>query len=325
MSALVIDMLGGDQGLEMSVPAVRRFHKEHPDVALRLVGPASVLSALGFGEILDASEALPMEAGALEVLRHRDSSVMKALNSMKGKKDEAIVSAGSTGGFLSAATIVLKKLPGILRPALVTAFPRLSKEGGFITMLDVGASNENTPEELNQFALMGTLYSQIVYGKDCPLVKLLSNGTEEGKGSPAGKAAYKLLQENQAIHFGGNVEGNGILLGDADVVVSDGYSGNVLLKSTEGAAKGIGSLLKRAFKRNFWSKLGYLLAKKGIDEMKESLDPKKVGGALLLGVNGLAVKAHGNSDEEAFYHALVLAYTLMEGKIVEQLERGLSL
>lgn len=325
MSTLVIDMLGGDKGLAMSLPAVKRFHEEHPEVSLRLVGPSEELSKLGFGEILDAKEALPMDAGALEVLRHRDSSVMKALLSMKGKRDEAIVSAGSTGGFLSAATITLKKLPGVLRPALVTSFPRLSDKGGYITLLDVGASNENTPEELAQFALMGSLYSQIVHEKEKPLVKLLSNGTEEEKGSPVGKAAYALLKEDSRINFGGNVEGNGILLGDADVVVSDGYSGNILLKSTEGAAKGIGVLLKKAFKRNFLSKIGYLFSKKGVTEMKSTLDPKKVGGALLLGINGLAVKAHGNSDEEAFYHALALANKLQSGAILEKLEKGLAL
>lgn len=324
MKRIVIDMLGGDKGLAMSIPAVRRFHKEHPSIPLALAGPKEELAEFSDCEIIPSSEAVPMECGALEVLRHKESSLMKAISFMKEGKASGIVSAGSTGGFLSAATIVLKKLEGISRPALVTAFPKLSKEGGFVTLLDVGASNENTAEEINQFALMGSLYSEIVFGKKEPSVYLLSNGTEKGKGSPVGKESYSLLEANKSVNFKGNVEGNGILLGDADVVVSDGYSGNILLKSTEGTAKGVGVLLKKAFKRNIFTKIGYLFAKKGIVEMKDTMDPKKVGGALLLGINGLAVKAHGNSDEEAFYHALELMERLLEGDILSKIQKGLA-
>ncbi len=324
MKRIVIDMLGGDHGLETTIPAVKRFHESNPNTGLVLVGPLDVLREFTYANIIDAMEVVPMECGALEVLRHKDSSLMRALSAMKEGKAEGIVSAGSTGGFLAAATIILKKLNGVLRPALVTAFPKLSDEGGFVTLLDVGASNENTPEELNQFATMGSLYSQIVFGKQEPNVKLLSNGTEEGKGSPVGKEAYKLLKENKNIRFGGNVEGNGILLGDADVVVSDGYSGNIMLKTTEGTAKGVGVLLKKMFKKNLASKIGYFLTKKGVTEMKTLMDPKKVGGALLLGINGLAVKAHGNSDQEAFYHALTLMDRLLEGDILSRIEQGLQ-
>ena len=324
MKKIVIDMLGGDKGLDSSIPAVREFHSKYPDTELVLSGPLEKLNEFDYATIIDAKEAVPMECGALEVLRHKESSLMKALAYMKENKTDGIVSAGSTGAFLSAATITLKKLPGILRPALVTAFPRLSENGGHITMLDVGASNENTSEELVQFALMGSLYSQIVFGVKEPKVRLLSNGSEEGKGSPAGKEAYKLLKDDKKINFVGNVEGNAILTGDSDVIVSDGYSGNIMLKTTEGTAKGMGTLLKKAFKRSLLSKIGYLFSKKGIDEMKDTMNPKKVGGALLIGINGLAVKAHGNSDATAFFHALELMEKLAEGDILSKLENGLK-
>ncbi len=324
MKKIVIDMLGGDKGLDSSIPAVKEFHSKYPDTELVLSGPAAKLNDFPYATIIDAKEAVPMECGALEVLRHKESSLMKALAYMKENKTDGIVSAGSTGAFLSAATITLKKLPGILRPALVTAFPRLNEQGGHIAMLDVGASNENTAEELVQFALMGSLYSQIVFGVKEPKVRLLSNGSEEGKGSPVGKEAYKLLKGDKNINFAGNVEGNAILTGDSDVVVSDGYSGNIMLKTTEGTAKGMGKLLKKAFKRNLLSKIGYLFSKKGIDEMKDTMNPKKVGGALLIGINGLAVKAHGNSDSTAFFHALELMEKLAEGDILSKLEKGLK-
>jgi len=324
MDAIVIDMLGGDKGLEMTVPAAQAFHAKYPDRPLCLSGPKEALEGLGIGEVIDAPENLPMDAGALEVIRHKDCSIMKGLSSMAGQKGEAIVSAGSTGGFLSAATLVLKKLPGILRPALVTAFPRLTEKGGFVTLLDVGANNENSPEELAQFAYMGTLYSQLAFGTKKPLTRLLSNGSEPKKGSPEGKAAYLLLEKDPRINFGGNAEANSVLLGDSDVIVTDGYSGNILLKGTEGAAKGMGSLLKGVFLKNLFTKLAYLACRKGVKGLKGKMDPKEVGGALLMGVNGIAVKAHGNSDSEAFFHALELAERLLEGDLLMKIEEGLA-
>jgi glycerol-3-phosphate acyltransferase PlsX len=323
MSKLVIDMMGSDQGSPMSKEAVRRFQKKHPDCALVLVGKKEELADVANAKIIDAPETIAMEMGALEVLRKKDSSMVKAVQAVLDEGADGVVSAGSTGAFLSSATLLLKKIPGVLRPALVTVFPKLGAgESGYTTLLDVGASNANTPEELAQFAQMGTLYSQAVYGVEKPVVKLLSNGSEEGKGSPLGKAAFALLKDNPAVAFGGNIEGNQVLLGGADVVVMDGYSGNVFLKASEGMAKGMSGLLKKAFKRNLASKVGYLLSKKGITEMADTLNPKKTGGALLIGVNGVVVKAHGNSDAEAFENAMELALRLAEKTIVSQIRKG---
>lgn len=323
MSKLVIDMMGSDLGSPMSVEAVRHYRADHPECELILVGKKDELSAIKDCKIIDAPSVIKMETGALEVLREKDSSMVKALEAVISENADGVVSAGSTGAFLSAATLILKKIPGVLRSALVTNFPNL-EEGGYTTILDVGASNANTPEELAQFAYMGTLYAKAVNKKENPRVRLLSNGSEEGKGSPVGKEAYALLKEDKKINFLGNIEGNHLLNGEADVVVSDGYSGNIMLKSTEGAAKGMGTLLKKAFKRNLLSKIAYLFVKKGLKEMKEALNPKKAGGALLIGINGVVVKAHGNSDSEAFYHAIGLADNLAQHQVVNSIKEGFA-
>jgi phosphate acyltransferase len=321
MSKLVIDMMGSDLGSTMSKEAVRLFHASHPDCTLILVGKPAELGDMKDFTIIPAEDVVSMEMGALEVLRKKDSSMVKAIEAVVSEKADGVVSAGSTGAFLSASTLILKKIPGVIRPALVTSFPNL-KAGGFTTALDVGASNANTPEELAQFALMGSIYASKVNKIASPRVALLSNGSEEGKGSPEGKEAYELLKKDSRIRFVGNLEGSQLLNDEADVVVTDGYSGNVMLKSIEGAAKGMSGLLKKAFKRNLWSKIGYLLTKKGLKEMKEALDPKKTGGALLLGINGVVVKAHGNSTPEAFKNAMELAYRLSEAKVVDALKEG---
>lgn len=322
MSKLVIDMMGGDLGSGVTSAAVESFHKTHPECALVLVGKKEELPVSQDYQIVDARDTVAMETGALEVLRKKESSMVKAIQAVLDLQADGVVSCGSTGAFLSASSLMLKKIPGVDRPALVTAFPNFQK-GGFTTVLDVGASNANTPEELVQFALMGSLYSSLVDGVEKPKVFLLSNGSEPGKGSPEGKAAFDLLKNDSRIVFGGNIESSQVLAGEADVIVTDGYSGNVLLKSTEGAAKAIGKLMKKAFKRNLWSKLGYLMAKKGLNEMKDALNPKKTGGALLIGVNGVVVKAHGNSDAEAFYSAMELAYNLAKNGIVGQIKEGI--
>jgi len=321
MSKLVIDMMGSDLGSAMSKEAVRLFHGAHPDCALVLVGKKAELADMNDYSLIEAEDVVSMEMGALEVLRKKDSSMVKAIEAVISEKADGIVSAGSTGAFLSASTLILKKIPGVIRPALVTSFPNL-KTGGFTTALDVGASNANTPEEMAQFALMGAIYAQKVNHIARPRVALLSNGSEEGKGSPEGKKAYPFLREDKRINFVGNIEGSQLLNDGADVIVTDGYSGNVMLKSVEGAAKDLSGLLKKVFKRNLFSKIGYLLAKKGLKEMKDALDPKKTGGALLLGINGIVVKAHGNSTSEAFKNAMELAYRLSEERVVDALKVG---
>ena len=324
MYKIVVDAMGGDLGSSVIVEAINQFLLENNDVEITVAGKKEELTALeGKCRILDARDVVPMEAGALEVMRLKNSSMMVAIKTMKDENLDAVVSCGSTGGFLSAATINLKMIPGVKRAALVAPFPTQIK-GKNVVILDIGANNENSPEELVQFALMGKLYSQSVYGTEKPKVYLLSNGVEEGKGSPVVKQAYKLLQDSKFEGFEGNVEARYALNGEADVVVADGFTGNVFLKASEGIAKMMSGMIKKAFKRNLWSKIGYLHVRKGMKEMTETMDYKSTGGAMLLGINGNVVKAHGSSDARSFYHALRVAKKLAENDVVNKIKKGIE-
>ncbi len=321
---LVVDMMGGDKGSEATKGAVKRFHKAHPEVELVLVGKEEELREMeGYMQIA-AKDVIQMEAGALEVLRKKESSMVKAMYAVKELNADAIISCGSTGAFLSSATLILKKIPGVIRPALAVAMPHLGGDVSTSIFLDAGSSNINTPEEMAQFGYMGSLYATCGSGIINPKVAILSNGTEEGKGSPEGKEAYRLLQNDKRIHFIGNIESMDVLTGEANVIVTDGFSGNICIKAIEGTAKTMGKMLKQGFMRNLFSKLGYLLAKKGMDQMKETMDTKRVGGAMLLGVNAIAVKGHGNSDATSFYYSLELAYRLASQHMVEKIKEGFT-
>lgn len=325
MTKIIVDAMGGDNGSKIVVSAILNFLKDNNDVEITAVGKKEELKELeGKCRVIDAPDIVPMDAGALEVLRLKNSSMMVALKTMKEEKIDAVVSCGSTGGFLSAATINLKMIPGVKRAALVAPFPTQIK-GKKVVLLDIGANNENSPEELVQFATIGRVYSQSVFGIKEPNIYLLSNGTEEEKGAPEIKEAHQLLKNSNFPGFKGNVEARNALSGEADVIVCDGFTGNVFLKSTEGVAKFMGSLIKKAFKRNLWSKLGYLHVRKGIKDMYATFDYKSTGGAMLLGINGVVVKAHGNSDDYAFKCALDVAKKLAEHKVVDKIKEGLKI
>lgn len=319
---IVIDMMGSDAGSVVTVPAVRNFKNKHQDVELFVVGKIAEIASLSdIATLVDAPDVIQMDAGPMEFMRAKGSSMYVALETYIKEQADAIITAGSTGGILSGATLKLKLIPGAERAAILSPFPTIIKDN-YVVILDIGANNENNALQLTQFALMGRLYAKHVYGKDNPKTYLLSNGTEANKGSPLGKETHKLLLEQNFPNFMGNIEGKEVLNGEADVVVCDGYTGNVLLKSIEGTAKMMTTLLKDAFKKNFSSKMGYLLSKSGIDDMRRRLDYKNTGGAMLAGINGLVIKAHGSSDIKGFTSALEVAYKMADKKVVELLREG---
>lgn len=317
--------MGGDNGPGSIIAAIKSFLVDNKDVEVIAVGKKEELQELeGICRIVDAPDVVPMTAGALEVLRLKNSSMMVALKTMKDEGIDAAISCGSTGGFLASATITLKMIPGIKRAALVTAIPSL-ETGKFMTLLDCGANLENTAEELCQFALMGRLYAQSVLGNPNPKTYLLSNGSEDEKGLPETKEANKILRENNFPNFMGNIEGREALLStEVDVLVTGGYAGNIYLKGVEGTAKMISFLIKDAFKTNLSTKIGYLFSRKGINAMRNKMDYKAVGGALLLGINGIVVKAHGNSDEKSFKNALNLARKMAAADAVNKIKEGIE-
>lgn len=324
MKKIVVDMMGGDLGSVETVKAVQEFAKCHDDVEIYAVGDAEELKELNcVKEIIPSTKIMPMDIGAMDALREKETSMMKAVETMINIKGDALVSCGGTGALLTCSTVKLRKIPGVIRPALLTPLPTLI-EGKKVVCLDLGASNENTPEEIEQFARMGSLYSKTVYGIDVPSVYLLSNGAEEHKGSPTGKEAYKLLKEHNFPGFKGNIEARYVMSGIADVIVTDGYSGNVCIKAIEGCSDVYKTGLTNMFKSSFKNKIGYLLVRKGIKQMSKKMSSKTAGGAMLLGISKVVIKAHGNSDSIAFKNALEVAYKCCAGNIIEGIEKGLN-
>lgn len=322
MIKIVVDMMGGDNGVKATIGAVNRFLDTIKDAEIIAVGDEKELEPLkGKVKIIPSKTILPMECSVMSAMRDKESSVYKAVMAVKEENADGIVSAGSTGAFLSLVTLILKKIDGVTRPALVSPFPTLV-EGKYVVLLDIGASNENTPFELVQFAKMGQAYYKAIYGKENPNFYLISNGTEEGKGSPTNIEAYQLMKNEEG--FKGNIEARYVLAGDADVVVFDGFTGNVFLKSSEGMAKMMSKMIKDAFLSSFSSKIGYLFAKKGFNKLRDKMDYKKVGGAFLMGTNTIPVKAHGNATPESFYYSLMIAYNLAKKDVVNQIKKNLK-
>ena len=278
-------------------------------------------------EFLNADKVFEMEYDPRTVMKeHSDTSLavgMKALNEGKG---DAFVSAGSTGALLTGATLLVKRVKGIRRAAMGPAMP--NKAGGKTVILDCGANAECTPEFLLQFGIVGSSYAKNLLGVENPKVGLLNIGTEDSKGTQLQKDAYALLTkaaENGLIHFVGNVEARDVPLGAVDVVVCDGFSGNVLLKSIEGTAMYMGSLMKhKIFKRNIFSMLGYLLCKKGVNEVMSLLDYRTIGGTQFLGIKKPVIKAHGSSDVLAFRNAIRQAAEAAQHDINTDLEIALQ-
>jgi phosphate acyltransferase len=321
---IILDMMGADKGPSELVEGVKLFLARNPgDYRLIAVGKQEQLQELAkVAEIVDARDVVPMEAGARDVLRMKDASMMKAIELYESLKADAIISCGGTGAYLTLATLKLKLIPGVERAALIVPMPNAI--GKITNVLDIGASNENTAEHLVQFAEMGRLFNQAVYGNKEPRVYVMANGTEDKKGSPESKKALELLQAKNFPGLKGNIEGRESLSGIADVIVTDGFTGNVYLKTTEGVFKIMSQEIKKIFKRNLFSKIGYLLSKKGVKSMQHRWDYRTTGGSMLLGLNGVIVKAHGSSDALAFSYAIEVGKKLAEAEIVSAMKKGFA-
>lgn len=322
MIELAVDMMGSDKGPETLAQSVLKYAREHPEVSFTCFGDEKILLPLLQGKerirVVHTTEIVPMEVKPLDFLRRRDSSMYKAIEAVQEERCQGVVSAGSTGGFISGATILLRNIEGVTRAGLCAAFPTLDPRKAAV-ILDVGANNVNTGADLVCFAKMGTIYAREVLHVAQPTVYTLSNGIEEGKGTDEVVDAYRQMKETDFPGFMGNTEAREVLDGKHDVIVTTGFAGNILLKSTEGTAAMMNKLIKKAFLKNLKTKIGYLFAKPGFQEMRENMDYKKYGGAILLGVNGVAVKGHGNSDSYAFYNAIDVARRMVEARIVEKI------
>lgn len=325
MIKIAVDMMGSDNGATVLAEAVKHYLKDFKDVSFLLFGDEKQLTPL-FSEsefkdrveIYNCDSVIPMEIKPLDFLRAKSSSMYQAILAVKEKRADGVLTAGSTGGFVTGSTILLRNIDGVLRAGLCSPFP--TKTGKPTVILDIGANNYNTDEEVYQYGIMGRLYAEHILKMSDPSVYILSNGAEEGKGTDEIVSAYKLMKERNLPGFKGNVESREALDGNHDVIVTPGYAGNIFLKSTEGTAKMMNDMIKESFKMNIFTMIGYLFASKGFKRMKKTMDYRRFGGAILLGVDGVCVKAHGNSNEYAFYHAIDVASTMIKSNIVDKIK-----
>ena len=334
---IILDAMGGDNApLAPVLGAVQAAHDFGAQITL--VGKGNeileVLRSQGIAdlpegvEIAHADEVVDMHDDPANVIRKKkNSSMVIGLKMLAEDQGDAFICAGSTGALLSGATLLVKRVKGIRRAAMGPAMP--NKAGGKTVILDCGANAECTAEFLLQFGLVGSLYAKKSFGVENPKVGLLNIGTEDTKGTQLQKDAYALLTEASQkglLNFVGNVEARDVPLGAVDVVVCDGFAGNVLLKSIEGTAMFMGSLMKhKIFKRNFLSKIGYLLCKSGVDEVMKMMDYREIGGTQFLGIRKPVIKAHGSSDALAFRNAVKQAMDAAQNDISQELEQGLKL
>ncbi len=314
MITLAVDAMGGDIGLDVTAPAAVAFLQQYPDAHLIMTGdePAvqAALSQAGAPferiRIVHTSQVVGMDELPQSALKNKkDSSMRIAMELVKNGEAQAAVSAGNTGALMATARFVLKMLPCIERPAIAKFLPA---HGGHTLILDLGANADCTAEQLFQFAVMGSaLYQALNPDSGRARVGLLNIGTEEIKGTEAVKQAYALLK-NSGLNFAGNIEGNDIFGNNVDVVVADGFVGNVVLKTIEGAVKFLGAAIKDEFKRSWLTRLGGLGALPALNGFKTRFDPRRYNGAIFLGLRGIVVKSHGGADAVGFAYALAEAY-----------------
>jgi len=316
--------MSGDLGAEVVVRAAAATLEKYANIELIVVGDQAELQDLVtriVGEnsrlkIVHASEIVGMSEPPVDVLRKKkDSSMRVAINLVKEGSADACVSSGNTGALMATSKFVLKMLPSIDRPAFITELPA---KGGTVHMLDLGANTQATPEQLFQYAMMGSIVTSDIVGLDRPRIALLNIGAEDIKGHDTVRAAAALLKES-TLNYVGFIEGDDLFSGKADVVVTDGFTGNVALKTIEGAVGLVKYFLKRAFTRNWFAKLQALLAIRVLKSLAAEMDSRKYNGATLVGLNGIVIKSHGSADSVAFQHAIDTAIVEIRNQLPQQI------
>jgi glycerol-3-phosphate acyltransferase PlsX len=324
MITIAVDCMGGDHGPEVTLPACREFLERYPDAALVMVGLPESLHGFTHprATLVAASEVVTME-DALEVAlrKKKDSSMRVAIQQVKEGVAHAAVSAGNTGALMAISRYVLKTVDGIERPAIAGQIP--NARGGATTVLDLGANVDCSAEHLLQFAVMGSALVSVLSGDESPSVGLLNIGEEVIKGNEVIKKAGELLRtaaKTGDLNFVGNVEGNDIFKGTADIVVCDGFVGNVALKTSEGLASMFGTFLKAEFSRNILTKLAAIAAYSVLNAFKSRFDHRRYNGAALLGLRGLVFKSHGSADSLSFGNALNRAYDAARNNLLDRVQ-----
>jgi glycerol-3-phosphate acyltransferase PlsX len=317
-----VDVMGSDLGPKELLKSCLRFVSEI-DAELVVYGNIEDLNAIDHPRILKipTTYVLTMDDGPLAVKRHPDASMVKAISDCVAGGSQGVVSAGSSAALLSCGVMISKMIPGIERPAFLAAIPNTI--GTSTVLLDMGANSENSSDHLCQFAVLGSAFAQTMLNIEKPTIGLLNIGSEDKKGDLIHKDAVIKLRAMDKINFTGNIEGRDVLNGLVDVLVADGFSGNIALKTVEGTVVAFNQMIKEVIKTNRLTMIGGFLIKEELTKMKDRLNYQKYGGALLAGLNHVIIKAHGSSNEEAFYNAIRQAYKLASKGVVEKIKRDL--
>ena len=329
--SIAIDAMGGDYGIKVTVPASIQILQRFPEINIILVGNAvgikKSLAKLKKSNhprlsVLNATESVEMDESPQSALKNKKNSSMRlAINLVRSNEASACVSAGNTGALMATARFVLKMLPGIERPAIASNLPN---RNSVTCMLDLGANTDSTPEQLLQFAVMGAMLTSTLTNKKNPSIGLLNIGSEDNKGNEVVKKTFELLKESH-LNFYGNVEGDDIFKGTTDVVVCDGFVGNVALKTTEGVIKMFGNFLTAEYKKNWFTKIIALISLSLLKAFKRRLDPRRYNGASFLGLNGIVIKSHGGADILAFKTAIITAIEESENKVIEKIKKQIKI
>ena len=330
MAIIALDAMGGDFGPEVVIPAAAHVAKKFRDIHIILVGDEAVLRESAARHQIDldkhfeiqyASEVVEMHEDPRHAVRKKkDSSMRVAIDMVKVGRAQAVVSAGNTGALMATAKFVLKTVPGIDRPAICTTIP---SAGGHTHMLDLGANVDCTAEQLFQFAIMGSVLAEAVDNTHKPRVGLLNNGSEDSKGNAQVKEANKLIK-TAPVNYIGYVEGDDIYSDRVDVVVCDGFVGNVSLKTMEGVAKMIATMMREEFKRNILSRLAGLMAWPVLNRFKKRVDPRCYNGASMLGLSGIVVKSHGGADVLSYANAIEIAILEIEKSVPDHIRERME-
>lgn len=317
MVKIAVDMMGGDDAPGIVLDAVKKAVEDFKDLEIILFGDESQYNLSHERiEFRHCTEKIEMEDEPVRAIkRKKDSSMVKMAEAVKSGEADGCVSAGNTGALMSAGLFIVGRIKGVARPALVVTLPTTDGKG--FVFLDVGANADAKAEHLLQYARLGNIYAQKIRGIQNPSVSLLNIGTEAAKGNSLTKKAYDLFEKNQSFNFTGNIEAKTLMDGNVDVVVTDGYTGNMVLKNLEGTAKSIGKMLKETIMSSFKNKLAGAVLKKDLETFAKKMDYSEYGGSVLLGLDGTVVKAHGSSNAKAFYSAIRQAKIAGEENIVQ--------
>ncbi|MDE1548026.1 phosphate acyltransferase PlsX [Jeotgalibaca caeni] len=325
---IAVDAMGGDHAPQAIIEGILRAEKEFNDVQYILYGDGEQIKPL-LGEnyntdkikIVHTDEKINSDDEPVRAVRSkRNASMVLAARAVKNGEADALFSAGNTGALLTAGLLIIGRIKGIDRPGLMPILPVIGKENELFVLMDAGANADSKPENLHQFGVLGSYYAKFVIGKESPRVALLNNGSEAGKGSELSKAVYEKLEQDPSLNFIGNIEARELFAGDADVIVTDGFTGNAVLKTIEGTALTIMKLMKNSILNGgLKSKVGGLLIKDALGNVKDTMDYSKHGGAVLFGLRAPVVKTHGSADKTAVYHTIKQIRNIISSHVIEDL------